>query len=288
MKKKKIKILVTGSESQLGKSLRILHGEDMDITFTNRYSLDITKKKAVKRFFKENKFDYCLNFAAYTNVKQAEIDNLACSTVNYKGVKNLIKASKKHDFALIHISTDYVFDGKKKKPYQEDDRVNPLNFYGLSKAMADFIITENLKKYVIIRTSWLYSKFNKNFVKTVLELSKNHEKLKLVNDQTGSPTYAPDLVEFILFLIKTIENNPKKNYYGIYHFSNKGATTWYRFGKKILSLAGIEKKVKPISSDSFDDSVERPAYSVLSKKKIKKVFNYKPRKWDKALEDFFK
>ncbi len=284
---KKVKILVTGAESQIGKSLRMMPDKDFNITFKSKYSLNITDKKAVKNFFKENNFDYCFNFAAYTDVNRAEIDKKACLKVNVEGVANLVKAAKKYNVTLVHISTDYVFDGKKKKPYNENDKPNPLNFYGETKLMGEYIIRQHLKKYFIVRTSWLYSKFNRNFVKTVLELAKTKRKLKLVNDQTGTPTYAPDLIDFLLFMIKTVENNPQKNYYGIYHFSNQGKATWYRFGKKVLSYAGIVKKIKPIDSARFDTHVIRPAYSVLSKKKIKKVFNYKPRQWDKALKDFF-
>ena len=285
--KNKIKILVTGAESQLGKSLRIMPHPDFEVTFKSKYTLDITNKKAVKNFFKENRFDYCLNFAGYTNVNQAETDKKACFNVNVKGVANLAKAAKKNDFTLIHISTDYVFDGKQNKAYVEDDEPNPLNVYGTSKLMGEDIIRQYLKEYLIVRTSWLYSKFNRNFVKTVLELSKTQKKLKLVNDQTGTPTYAPDLVQFLLFMIQTIEQNPKKNYFGTYHFSNKGEASWYEFGLKILSYAGIDKKIKPIDSARFESRVVRPEYSVLSKKKIKQLFDYKPRKWDDALKDFF-
>lgn len=288
MSKRKTKILVTGAKSQLGKTLKtMLPLKDMDFKFTDKKTLDISDRKAVKQFFKKNKFDYCFNFAAYTNVNQAETDQDAVIDVNVGGVSNLIKQAKKYNFTLVHISTDYVFDGKKRKPYREDDKVNPLNFYGVSKLIGEHIIQMQLKKYLIVRTSWLYSKYNKNFVKTILELSKYKRKLKLVNDQTGTPTYAPDLVNFLLFLARTIEENPKKNYYGIYHFSNEGKATWYEFGQKILSLAGISKKIKPIDSARFESRVKRPAYSVLSKKKIKKLFDYKPRKWDKALKNFF-
>ena len=283
----KIKILVTGAESQLGKSLRMMPHTDFDVIFKSKYALDITDKKTVKKYFKDNRFDYCLNFAAYTNVNQAEIDKNLCFDINVKGVANLAKAAKKNDFTLVHISTDYVFDGKKYKAYTEEDEPNPLNVYGTSKLMGEDIIRQYLKKYLIVRTSWLYSKFNRNFAKTVLELSKTQKKLKLVNDQIGTPTYAPDLVRFLLFMIQTIDENPKKNYFGTYHFSNKGEATWYNFGQKILSYAGIDKKIKPIDSARFESRVVRPAYSVLSKKKIKQQFDYKPRKWEEALIDFF-
>ena len=289
MNQKRTKILITGAESQLGKTLRMLpdFNENFNFVFKNKYTLDISNKKKLKNFFKENSFDYCFNFAAYTNVTQAESDKKKCFEVNVKGVANLAKAAKKHDFTLVHISTDYVFDGFKEKPYLETDEPNPLNVYGESKLLGEQIIEQYLKKYIIVRTSWLYSRFNKNFVKTILNLSKSKQKLKLINDQTGTPTYADDLIKFILFLTETIENNPKKNYFGLYHFSNRGKTTWYDFGKKILEYAGIEKVIKPIDTSRFNSTVKRPAYSVLSKSSIKDIFEYKPRKWETALKDYF-
>ncbi len=288
MTQKKPRILVTGAESQLGKALRMHPDQNCyDITYKSRYTLDITDKKAVKDFFKKHSFDYCFNFAAYTNVNQAETDKKACFDVNVNGVANLAKAAKKNEVTLFHISTDYIFDGKKEKPYKEEDAPNPLNVYGESKLLGEQIIEQYLKKYVIVRTSWLYSKFNNNFVKTVLNLSKSDRKLKLVDDQTGTPTYAMDLIDFLLFMVDAIEHNPKKNYYGTYHFSNKGKATWYEFGKQILKYAGIDKKIKPIDTARFNSTVKRPAYSVLSKKKIETLFDYQPRKWQEALKDFF-
>ena len=287
MKNNKIKILVTGAESQLGKSLRMLPHPDFDMTFKSKYTLNITDKKKVKQFFKENNFDYCFNFAAYTNVNQAEKDKKKCFKVNVEGVANLAKAAKKNDVTLVQISTDYIFDGQKKQAYKEDDQPNPLNIYGQSKLMGEEIIASYLKKYLIVRTSWLYSKFNKNFAKTVLDLTKLPHKLKLVDDQIGTPTYAPDLIEFLLFMVQIIEENPKKDYYGTYHFSNKGKASWYEFGKQVLKEADVDRKIKPIDTARFESHVKRPAYSVLSKSKIESIFDYKPRKWQVALKDFF-
>jgi len=289
MSYRKPRILVTGAESQLGKTMR-MHPEfnqAFDVIYKNKYTLDITDKAKLKSFFKENSFDYCFNFAAYTDVTAAETQKKKCFKVNVKGVANLAKAAKKHNFIPVHISTDYVFDGKKQSPYKENDKTNPLNVYGESKLMGEEIIRQYLSKYVIIRTSWLYSRFNNNFVKTILKLSQSKRKLKLINDQTGTPTYAKDLIDFLFFMIKTIEENPKKNYFGLYHFSNRGKATWYDFGNKILKYAGIDKKIKPIDTARFNSTVKRPAYSVLSKKKIEKVFDYTPRKWQVALKDYF-
>jgi len=212
----------------------------------------------------------------------------ACFKVNKKGVKNLAKAARRHRFVLIHISTDYVFDGLKKKPYNEKDKAHPLNVYGASKLAGEKIIRKYLKQYYIIRTSWLYSPYNRNFVKTILKLAQTKNKLNLINDQTGTPTYAKDLIEFILFIIK---NNELKNNFispGIYHFSNKGKATWYDFAREILSYSPLVPDLKPVSSEEFSTEAKRPAYSVLSKKKIKNNLNYKPRRWEKALKEFIR
>ncbi len=287
MKSKK-RILVTGSESQLGKTLRMFPQEDFEIDFQTKYSLDITDKKAVKNFFKNKSYDYCFNFAAYTNVNQAEEDKKKCFDVNVKGVANLAKKAKKYDFTLIHISTDYVFDGQQEEPYTESDKPNPLNVYGESKLMGEQIIQQYLDKYLIIRTSWLYSEYNNNFVKTILRLAQTKNKLKLIDDQVGAPTYAHDLIDFLLTAVRQIEGNRKVYYYGLYHFSNKGKASWYQFGKKILNYAGVEKPIKSIDTARFNAQVQRPAYSVLSKEKLEKTFDYEIRPWKTALKDFFK
>ena len=284
----KKRILVTGAGSQLGKTLRMMKIKDYDIDFQTKYTLDISKKKEVKAFFKDNRYDYCFNFAAYTDVNKAEFQPAKCLKVNVKGVENLAKAARKYDFTLVHISTDYVFDGQKNTPYTETDVPNPLNVYGASKLLGEQIVKMCLDKYFIIRTSWLYSPYNNNFVKTILRLSKKDKPLRLINDQTGTPTYAQDLVDFILYLLQQTEAHPGENHYGLYHFSNKGKTNWYEFGQSILKLSGKQNEVIPISSAMFDSPAKRPAYSVLSKKKIKKTFGYKARHWETALQDFMK
>jgi len=285
---KKKRILVTGAGGQLGKSLRMMKIDDFEIDFQSKYTLDISKKKEVKAFFKANQYDYCLNFAAYTDVNKAEFYPDKCIQVNVKGVENLAKAARDHAFTLIHISTDYVFDGQKQKPYVETDLPNPLNVYGSSKLLGEQIVKMCLDKYFIIRTSWLYSAYNRNFVKTIIELSKKEKVLQLINDQTGTPTYAPDLIDFILYLIRQTEDRSDDDLYGLYHFSNRGKATWYEFGQQILKFYAKNKKIVPITSDRFDSPAKRPAYSVLSKKKIEKNLNYKVRPWQKALEEFLK
>jgi dTDP-4-dehydrorhamnose reductase len=280
--------LVTGSESQLGKTLKeITPSGGFKFYFTTKSELDITDKEQVKRIFKQVSFDYCLNFAAYTDVNLAEKEEKKCFKVNAKAVGYLAKACKKHNCILIHISTDYVFDGSKKKPYKETDLPNPLNIYGKSKLAGEQIIQQYLKKYLIIRTSWMYSAYNNNFVKTILNLSKKQNEIRLINDQTGTPTFAFDLIAFILFAIRKIEDKEKKKYFGLFHFSNKGKTTWYDFGRKIVELLGNEVKIIPIKTREYPSPAKRPEYSVLSKKKLQKTFDYKVQNWKNALQDFF-
>jgi len=282
------KVLVTGADSQLGKTLQARNFLTFDFDFKSKEELDITDKKSVKSYFKNHKIDYCLNFAAYTNVEQAEKDSKRCFKVNKKGVKNLVKAARKHHFKLIHISTDYVFDGLKQKPYKEKDRTRPINVYGKSKRAGEKIIIKNLKKYYIIRTSWLYSAFNRNFVKTILQAVNANQELKLINDQTGTPTYAEDLIDFILYLMRHNRLNNKPAPWGIYHFSNSGKTTWYKFAREILSYTQAEVSLKPVCSFEYPTEALRPVYSVLSKKKIQKKLDCKPRHWKKALKEFIR
>ncbi len=282
---KKKKVLVTGAGSQLGKTLRMLNIKGYEFDYQSRYMLDISDAKEVKAFFKQKNYDYCFNFAAYTNVTQAEKEHVKSFRINVNGVANLAKAAKKHDFVLVHISTDYVFDGTKKAPYSEDDATNPINFYGKTKLMGEEIIQQYLDKYFIIRTSWLYSDYNKNFVKTMLQLARQKAKIKVIENQIGVPTYAKDLINFIFTAIKKAEKD--NSLYGLYHFSNKGKASWYDFGKKVLELARIENKIAPIKDVEYKDVACRPAYSVLSKNKAEKNFEIKIRNWEKALEDFF-
>jgi len=282
--KKKI-ILVTGAGSQLGKTLRMLKVKGYEFDYQSRYMLDISNAKTVKTFFKQKKYDYCFNFAAYTNVTQAENERVKCFRNNVNGVANLAKAAKKYDFTLVHISTDYVFDGLKKSPYTEADATNPINFYGKTKLLGEEIIQQYLNKYFIIRTSWLYSDYNKNFVKTMLQLARQKAKIKVIENQIGVPTYAKDLIDFIFTAIKKAEKD--NNLYGLYHFSNKGKASWYDFGKKVLELARIENKIAPIKDVEYNDVACRPLYSVLSKDKAEKNFDIKIRNWKKALEDYF-
>ncbi len=278
----KKKILVTGANGQLGQSLyQYIPPESHEFVLTNKNQLDITKPEQIQAFFDNNHFDYCLNLAAYTNVEKAESEPEDAFLINAKAPSSLARICSKNKCTLIHISTDYVFDGKRKMPYLETDLPNPINIYGKSKWEGEKNIVEQADHYYIIRTSWLYSNKGNNFYNTILRLSKEKKELKIVSDQTGTPTLTYDLIDFIFWLMQ------KKPEYGIYHFSNEGETSWYDFAKKIVELHGLPVEVLPVFSNEFHTKAKRPTYSVLSKSKIKKL-SYIPRKWDEALYSFIK
>lgn len=282
-----IKVLVTGADSQLGKTLKEIVPEGFDLDFKSRKNLDITDIDTVHGLLADNKYQYCYNFAAYTNVNQAEVDKEDCYNINVRGVANLVAACQKNNCTLVHISTDYVYDGEKTNPYTETDATNPLNYYGESKLLGEEMIRNNLAHHIIIRTSWLYSEYNHNFVKTILQLTKKNETLHLVNDQKGTPTYARDLVDFIIHLSRIIKQKKDDFYFGLYHFSNEGTATWFDFGKEIVKLSKQNTKVEATDSSRFVSPAKRPAYSVLSKQKTVDMFGLEVRDWQTALLDFF-
>ena len=280
---KPINILVTGADSQLGKTLReFAHLSSFNFDFMNSRKLDITDKIALRAVMKKKDYDYCFNFAAYTNVNLAETERKKCYKVNVEAVENLAKYCYKYDVKLIHISTDYVFNGKKETPYYEMDETCPLNYYGQSKLFSEEAIEKHFFKYYIIRTSWLYSKYNNNFVKTISKLAEADKPLKIVFDQIGTPTYALDLIDFILRIAIS-----KKNHFGLYHFSNSGSASWYDLGKEIVKNLQINKYVMPTKSEHYEIYATRPVYSVLSKEKAMNTFNIQPRSWQDALAAYF-
>ncbi|MEM6516582.1 MAG: dTDP-4-dehydrorhamnose reductase, partial [Bacteroidota bacterium] len=227
----KLKVLVTGANGQLAKTIEQKSRQlkqSIDFHFLSKENLDISNVEKLSLFFGKNHFDYCVNCAAYTNVELAETEQETAYKVNAYAVKSLSENCQKFSIALIHISTDYVFDGLKSIPYLEIDQTNPLNIYGKSKLQGELYIKESLDDYFIIRTSWLYSEFGKNFAKTILNKLNADEPLKIITSETGTPTSCNDLAEFIIYLI---ENRIKK--YGIYHFSASGSTTWHGFALKI-------------------------------------------------------
>jgi dTDP-4-dehydrorhamnose reductase len=253
------------------------------------FEVDITNIKELTELVKNKNLTWAVNCAAYTQVDLAEKEKEIAMKINFTGVSNIVDVAKLYKIKIIHISTDYIFDGLKNEPYKEDDKPNPLNYYGFTKLKSEEYIIKNYAKYFIIRSSWLYGKNGKNFPLTMINLFKKNNEINVVSDQVGCPTYSKDLAGFIIFLIKNNVIN-----YGLYHYSNEGYTDWYNFALKIheLSLINniIDKNVKilPILSKNYFTIAERPAYSVLSKEKIKSVFNITVRNWSNALEDFIK
>ncbi len=279
-------VLITGANGQLGNELRKrqeMSNNSFYFIFTDMGELDITDARQVDDFVREHSIRYIVNCAAYTAVDKAEEDVETAYRVNYNGPENLAVAANKHDAKMIHISTDYVFDGKSVIPYLENVRPNPQSVYGKSKLKGEEAILEALHDAIIIRTSWLYSEFGNNFVKTMIRLMNERDELNIVADQKGSPTYAADLAEMILVIMEDAEQTEWKP--GIYHFSNAGETTWFHFAAKIKELAGIERcTLNPIKTEEYKTVAERPAYSVMDIFKIKNTFHVEVPKWDEALE----
>jgi len=277
-------ILVTGSNGQLGNELRLVveeNDKENQYFFTDVSELDITVKSAVAAYLESNKIDIVVNCAAYTNVDKAEDDKEKADLINHIGPKNLAEACKERNGFLIHISTDYVFDGTKNTPYTETDETKPLGVYGETKLRGENAILNSGCEYVIIRTSWLYSSFGNNFLKTMKKLTAEKESLKVVFDQVGTPTYAGDLANVIH---KIIIKNDKDIKNQVYHFSNEGVCSWYDFALAINEAFGHSCKVLPCHSDEFPSKVTRPSYSVLDKTKIKEKLGVEILYWREAME----
>ncbi len=254
------KVLVAGANGQLGQSIQKIKDDyqGLEFTFCSSKDLDITKIKDLEYLFSTTKFDYCINCAAYTNVEEAEKNPKKAFLVNAKGVKNIAKLCKKHKTTLIHISTDYVFDGEKEEPYLVTDATNPINEYGKSKLLGEEYIKETLKKYFIIRTSWLYSEFGHNFYKTILKKAQAGETLTITDVETGCPTNANNLAKHILELV---ENNTKN--YGMQHFTDNRPMTWYEFAQEILKKNELDKTTKLVRANNYRSFAKRPRNSVL-------------------------
>lgn len=278
-------ILVTGSNGQLATQLREIVGENSPYIFVNKEELDITNYENLKDFFNKFPIELIVNCAGYTQVDKAEEEKHKCLEINYLGVKNIIKICKEFQASCIQISTDYIFNGNQITPYTEKDTPTPLNTYGQSKLLAEYELKNANINYIIIRTSWLYSKFSKNFVKSIINLAKSKNEIQVVYDQIGSPTSAYDLAKFIHFLI---ENKHYKNKKEIYHFSNEGVCSWYDLAYNCLHFFGLENKLKPCLSEEYKSKAERPKYSVLDKSKVKKEFNYHIPHWQKSLFETLK
>lgn len=277
-----MKVLVTGAGGQLGQCFKkqAQHFPEIDFTFTTSQELDLSQFGVVGVYMRQNNFDYCINCAAYTNVEQAEKEQEMAYLVNAESVRNLAEDCEDAETILIHFSTDYVFDGKKSTPYSETDETNPLNVYGASKLLGEQYIQEETNRYLIFRTSWLYSDIGKNFFNTIRTKAEAGETLNITTSQSGSPTNAYDLAEFVL---KIIASNTEA--YGIYHYSNLGEATWYDFAKEILELMNSATALN--ESNDYQTLAERPAYSVMSKDKVLKTFNLPIKDWKESLKQLF-
>jgi dTDP-4-dehydrorhamnose reductase len=276
-----INLLVTGSSGQLGQCLKqlLLSATDISCYFAAREDLDITNSDELQRFFSDHNFDYCINTAAYTNVEKAESEQKEAFLINAEGVYSLAKACKKHNVVLLHISTDYVFDGMAKTPYQEQDRTNPLNVYGASKLKGEQHIVDTWDKHFIIRTSWLYSQYGHNFLNSMLEFAKQKKALTITTQQKGTPTNANDLAQVLVTIIKT--GNAR---YGVYHFSNQGEATWYDFATAIFKATGEIDTVNLAKTEYYATFAKRPSYSVLNCNKLKDTLGITYRNWEDSLK----
>mgnify|MGYP003970099181 FL=1 len=285
-----MKILVTGKSGQLGKSIKKVLAESEqhnEYIFTDRGDLDLSKKNCINDYFKNNSFDLIINCAAYTKVDKAEEEFLSANQINNLAVAELSAIAKKQNSRLIHISTDYVFDGKNNKKYRENDQVNPINIYGKTKLAGEqAIIKEMLTNAIIIRTSWLYSEFGNNFVIKMLRLGQGRGEINVINDQIGTPTYAIDLANVILNIVNSSHFFSKNHSTKIYHYSNKGYCSWFDFAKEIFKLANINDKVQlnSITTEEYFVVAERPKNSVINNKKIENDFNIDAFNWKDSLK----
>ena len=276
------KVLVTGARGQLGKSLQRISTayKDLEFLWTDVDQMDITNRQDVLAVFRDFDPDVCINCAAYTQVDLAEQEPEKARLINVDAVGNLIEACNVKHCTLFHISTDFVFDGKSDTAYTETSKPNPLCIYGQTKLEGEEKVFNQAKQFFVIRTSWVFSEFGKNFVKTMLRLSETHSELRVVDDQTGCPTYAGDLARQILDIILSGKTENE-----IYHFCNQGSTTWCDFAKTIFTLAGKIIEVIPIASEDFGAAAERPAYSVLDCSKIQKALGSQIRPWLQGLQE---
>lgn len=278
-----LNILVTGANGQLGSEIQELSTNvKANFYFTDVDELDITDKVALENFIAKNEINTIINCAAYTAVDKAEENEELANLINNVAVRYLAEISKKNDIKMIHVSTDYIFNGENYKPYIEDDKPCPNSVYGETKLAGEKALQEILpNNSIIIRTSWVYSSFGANFVKTMLRLGKEREELGVIYDQIGTPTYARDLAKVILDILPKIQNSKFK----IYHYSNEGVISWYDFAKEIMKMAKLECQINPIETFQYPTPAERPHYSLLNKAKIKDEFGVAIPYWKDSLSE---
>ncbi len=278
-----IDVLITGSDGQLGSELISLESRFSNFNFflTNKRNLNIVNYSEVEKYVLKNKIDVIINCAAYTNVDKAEDEPDSADEINSLAVKNLAEIAKKFQLKLIHISTDYVFDGNSSISYIEKDIPNPQSVYGSTKRKGECSLLEiNPSNSLIIRTSWLYSKFGNNFVKTIMKLSAEKNSISVVSDQIGSPTYANDLAKAILQIIPSIKNKNVQ----LYHYANKGTCSWFQFAEEIIRLSKHRCIVEPVTSKKFNAKAKRPNFSLLNTEKFQKTFKMNIPDWKESLE----
>jgi dTDP-4-dehydrorhamnose reductase len=277
------KILVIGSNGQLGNCIKKI-AEDFEnkyeFIFTDSQNLDITNSDQIQSVFYDNKPDFCINASAYTAVDLAEKEPEKAFAVNAEGVGSIAEICADFKTTFIHVSTDYVFDGETNLDYAEDDFTNPIGVYGQSKLKGEELALDVNPKTIILRTSWLYSEFNKNFVKTMLNLFSQKEELGIVADQFGQPTNANDLAEAIMTIIESSHKT-----FGVFHFSNYPETTWFDFAKKIAEFSKSNIKLNPLTTEQYPTPAKRPKRSTMCLDKIEKAYKIEPKHWENSLED---
>jgi len=277
-------VLVTGAAGQLGQAIksRFEFFSDFNFVFCNSAELNITNLENCKAVFAKYQPAFCINTAAYTAVDKAESEPEIAEAINVLGAENLAKASKEYNTVLLHVSTDFVFDGSAKTPYKETDAPNPQSVYGATKLKGDQAIASAWEKHFIVRTSWVFSEFGNNFKKTMLRLASDRDELSVVADQIGTPTQALDLANVLLQMCDLQEKHTPKNY-GIYHFSNLGECSWFDFAKEIFKQNNVTIKLNPIPTSAYPTPAKRPAYSVMDKTKIQQVFGVEIKSWENVI-----
>jgi dTDP-4-dehydrorhamnose reductase len=285
-------VLVTGANGQLGKSLQFIapNYPHIHFIFCSSTDLDISNVENCQAVFSKIQPNYCINAAAYTAVDKAESEEEKAHLINVIGAKNLASVCKQYSSVLLHVSTDFVFDGtstslSETNGYKEDDIPNPTGVYGQTKLDGEKVIQATFDNYYIIRTSWVYSQFGNNFMKTMLRLTSERDSISVVNDQIGTPTNAVDLAEALIQIILTDNRQPTTNNFGVYNFSNEGQCSWYDFAKEIFEINNKKIDLKPIPTSSFPTPATRPKFSVLDKSKIKQVFGIEIKSWVERLKE---
>lgn len=279
------KVLVIAADGQLGRLVkeRCEEYKQIDFHFTTLVELDVTDVDGLKKMIKSQPWDFIVNCSAYTAVDAAEDNQELCYAINKEAVSNLGRLSAEVGAKVIHVSTDYVFDGTSNVPYVESEQINPVSVYGKSKAEGEVLLLENNPQSLIIRTSWLYSELPNNFYQTMVSLGQARKELNVVFDQIGTPTYGGDLADAILNIVDSVLNRKHEFVSGVYHYSNEGVTSWYDFAIAIFEMTGINCLVSPVKSDMFPTKAIRPAFSVLDKSKIKQIYQLNIPHWRASL-----